>query len=98
VARTGTVPGAESHGEPAHAAQQEIEDLLLAYEQLLPAVTTLVGHHFTRTLVKAALDHVEQVGSDEERRAIWDQAGLGELPGDGERVTRSDDPAAAPLA
>jgi 2-hydroxychromene-2-carboxylate isomerase len=48
----------------------------LAYEQLLPAVTTLVGHHFARALVKAALDHVEQIGSDEERRAIWIQAGL----------------------
>ncbi len=54
----------------------EIEDLLLAYEQLLPAVTTLVGHHFTRALVKAALDHVEQIGSDEERRAVWSQAGF----------------------
>ena len=56
--------------------RSEIEDLLLAYEQLLPAVTTLVGHHFTRALVKAALDHVEQVGSDDERRAVWSQAGF----------------------
>ncbi len=44
-----------------------------AYAELLPAVNTLVGHHFTRTLVKVALDHVEQVGSDEERRAVWDR-------------------------
>jgi len=36
-------------------------------------VTTLVGHHFTRTLVRVALDHVEQVGSDEERRAVWER-------------------------
>ena len=35
-------------------------------------MNTLVGHHFTRTLVKVALDHVEQVGSDEERRAVWE--------------------------
>ncbi len=37
--------------------------LLQAYAELLPAVNTLVGHHFTRTLVQVALDHVEQVGS-----------------------------------
>ena len=44
-----------------------------AYAELLPAVNTLVGHHFTRTLVKVALDHVEHVGSAEERRAVWDR-------------------------
>ncbi len=48
----------------------EVDRLLQAYAELLPAVTTLVAHHFTRTLVKAALDHVEQVGSAAERRAI----------------------------
>jgi hypothetical protein len=36
-------------------------------------VNTLVGHHFTRTLVKVALDHVERVGSDAERRAVRDR-------------------------
>jgi hypothetical protein len=44
-----------------------------------------VEHHFTRALVKAALDHVEQVASDEERRAIWDQIGRdGDGDGDGD--------------
>jgi DNA-binding transcriptional MerR regulator len=63
----------------------EIARLLQAYEELLPAVTSLVGHHFTRALAKAALEHVEQVGSDEERRAIWDQAELaGHRPGPAE--------------
>ena len=53
-----------------------VDQLLRAYEELLPAVTTLVGHHFTRALMKAALDHVEQVATDEERRAIWDQISI----------------------
>jgi DNA-binding transcriptional MerR regulator len=52
-----------------------IDRLLQAYAELLPAVNDLVGHHFTRTLVKSALDHVEQVGSAAERQAIWDQVG-----------------------
>jgi DNA-binding transcriptional MerR regulator len=59
-------PGNEPH----------IDRLLQAYAELLPAVNTLVGHHFTRTLISVALDHVDQVGSDAERRAIGDQAGV----------------------
>ncbi len=73
-------PGAPVDG--GHAP--DVDRLLHAYSELLPAVNTLVGHHFTRTLVKAALDHVEQVGSVEERRAIWDQVevdGSGAGPG-----------------
>jgi DNA-binding transcriptional MerR regulator len=61
-----TGPGDEPH----------IERLLQAYAELLPAVNTLVGHHFTRTLIRVALDHVDQVGSDAERRAIGDRAGI----------------------
>jgi DNA-binding transcriptional MerR regulator len=60
-----------------------IDELLRAYEELLPAVTTLVGHHFTRALVKAALDHVEQVASDEERLAIHQQIGMDDEEGVG---------------
>jgi DNA-binding transcriptional MerR regulator len=60
---------------PDPGSVPEIDRLLRAYDELLPAVTTLVEHHFTRALVKAALDHVEQVGSEEERSAIWDQIG-----------------------
>ncbi len=59
----------------AAAETEAIDQLLRAYDELLPAVTTLVGHHFTRALMKAALDHVEQVASAEERRAIWEQIG-----------------------
>lgn len=49
------------------------DELVEAFTALLPAVTTLVGHHFTRTLLRAALDHIDQVGSDLERKAVWDQ-------------------------
>jgi DNA-binding transcriptional MerR regulator len=64
-----------SSGE-AGPGSPDIDELLRAYEELLPAVTTLVGHHFTRALVKAALDHVEQVASDEELSAIRQQIGV----------------------
>ena len=48
--------------------------LVEAYAQLLPAVTTLVGHHFTRTLLKVALDHIEQVGTPVELQAVRSQS------------------------
>jgi DNA-binding transcriptional MerR regulator len=54
-------------------SEGDVDQLLRAYSELLPAVDALVGHHFTRTLVKVALDHVEQAGSAEEQRAIWEQ-------------------------
>jgi DNA-binding transcriptional MerR regulator len=52
------------------ATGPDVDRLLQAYAELLPAVNTLVGHHFTRTLIKVALDHVDEVGSLEERRAV----------------------------
>ena len=64
-------------GDPA------VDGLLQAYADLLPAVNTLVGHHFARTLVKVALDHVEREGSDEEREAVRDRIrtdGSGDAP------------------
>ncbi len=66
--------GGEGDGGPGD--EPHIERLLQAYAELLPAVNTLVGHHFTRTLISAALDHVEQVGSEAERRAIGHEAGV----------------------
>src|SRR5665213_96461 len=60
----GTGPLAGGTGDPA------VDGLLQAYAELLPAVNTLVGHHFTRTLVRVALDHVEREGSEEEREAV----------------------------
>ena len=81
-------PGAPIGDEP------HFERLLQASAELLPAVNTLVGHHFTRTLISVALDHVEQVGSDAERRAIGDQAGVDMTgPPDG-----ASGPAAEPAA
>jgi hypothetical protein len=60
--------------------EPHIDRLLQAYSELLPAVNTLVGHHFTRTLLAAALDHVEQIGSDAERRAIADRSAADAAP------------------
>ena len=67
-------PSAGRTGDPS------VDGLLQAYAELLPAVNTLVGHHFTRTLVRVALDHVEQVGSPEEREAVWDRIRADEGP------------------
>ena len=53
----------------------DVDRLVQAYGELLPAVNTLVANHFTRTLVNAALDHVDQVGSAAERHAVRAQIG-----------------------
>jgi DNA-binding transcriptional MerR regulator len=68
----------------------DIGRLVQAYSELLPAVNTLVANHFTRTLVNAALDHVDRVGSAAERRAVWDQ--IGAAPADAVSRTPADDP------
>jgi hypothetical protein len=81
--RRGSVPDALARPNEAGATSSPDssgvtsadDGLLQAYASLLPAVNTLVGHHFARTLVKVALDHVEQAGSEEERQAVWDRIG-----------------------
>jgi DNA-binding transcriptional MerR regulator len=73
--RRGQTPDADEPHPVGPGDEPHIERLLQAYSELLPAVNTLVGHHFTRTLIRVALDHVDQVGSDAERRAIGDRAG-----------------------
>jgi DNA-binding transcriptional MerR regulator len=70
--RTGLRPDALTTRGPV-GDDPAVEGLLQAYAELLPAVNTLVGHHFTRTLVRVALDHVEQEGSDREREAVWER-------------------------
>jgi DNA-binding transcriptional MerR regulator len=60
----------------SEATADDTTRLVEAFMALLPAVTTLVEHHFTRTLLKAAFDHIEQVGSDVERQAVWEQVNL----------------------
>ncbi|HEY7916225.1 MAG TPA: MerR family transcriptional regulator [Acidimicrobiales bacterium] len=88
-------PIGPEHPSPQDGAEEPgIDRLLQAYSELLPAVNDLVGHHFTRALVKAALDHVEQVGSDAERQAVWDRVGS-DAPT--EPASR-DDHAAVPLS
>jgi DNA-binding transcriptional MerR regulator len=75
VART-AVDMFSTHVRGKLRASEEADDttrLVEAFMELLPAVTTLVEHHFTRTLLKAAFDHIEQVGSDVERQAVWEQ-------------------------
>ena len=87
--RHGARPDALAHppgGLPAGATgNPAVDGLVRAYAELLPAVNTLVGHHFTRTLVKVALEHVERVGSDEERQAVW-----GHLESEGDDAVRTD--------
>ena len=86
-------PPAEADKGPDGAADEpHIERLLQAYSELLPAVNTLVGHHFTRTLLAAALDHVEQIGSDAERKAIADRSAV---DAGGTRPARVDLPSTA---
>lgn len=62
-----------SSGQEQDSADEGTQ-LVKAFTELLPAVNTLVGHHFTRTLLKAAFDHIEQVGTDLERKAVWAEA------------------------
>jgi DNA-binding transcriptional MerR regulator len=46
------------------------ERLVAAFQRLLPATSALVAHHFTRTLLAVAQDHIEQVGEPAELRAV----------------------------
>ncbi len=73
--RRGRSPKSGQHSSAATSGEPDVEGLLQAYAELLPAVNALVGHHFTRTLVKTALDHVERVGSPAERRAVHHRIG-----------------------
>jgi len=44
--------------------------LVLAFQRMLPATTTLISRHFTRTLLAAALDHIDKVGDPAELQAV----------------------------
>jgi DNA-binding transcriptional MerR regulator len=46
------------------------EQMVVAFGELLPAVTQLVSHHFRRVLLETADAHIERVGDDEEVRAV----------------------------
>jgi DNA-binding transcriptional MerR regulator len=51
------------------------EQLVAAFEHLLPATLAIVGHHFRRTLLAVAQEHIERVGNDDERQAVAARAG-----------------------
>lgn len=57
-------------GTPAATAgdDPDPERLVEAFHALLPAATTLVGHHFTRVLLQQATEHIERFGSPGERQ------------------------------
>jgi len=49
---------------------EKAEQLVDAFRVLLPAVTTLVAHHFRRVLLEVAQEHLESVGEDVELAAV----------------------------
>jgi DNA-binding transcriptional MerR regulator len=51
--------------------EDEAADRLVeAFRTLLPATATVVSHHFTRTLLAVATEHIEQVGGPAELAAV----------------------------
>lgn len=55
--------------DTAGSEGQAAEQMVVAFAELLPAVTQLVSHHFRRVLLETAETHIERVGDDEEVRA-----------------------------
>lgn len=49
----------------ASGRERDLEEVVAAFHRLLPAVTTLVAHHFQRTLVARALRRLEERGDRE---------------------------------
>ena len=50
------------------------ERLVQVFATLLPATTTLVAHHFERTLLAVAQEHIDRVGGEAELAAVQSQA------------------------
>jgi DNA-binding transcriptional MerR regulator len=48
---------------------EKAEKLVEAFRTMLPTITTIVAHHFRRTLLAVAQEHLEQVGNESERAA-----------------------------
>ncbi len=46
------------------------ERLVAAFEAVLPATLTIVSHHFRRTLLAVAEEHIEAVGTEGERQLV----------------------------
>ncbi|MFM7061181.1 MAG: MerR family transcriptional regulator [Actinomycetes bacterium] len=55
-------------------ADARAEQLVDAFRVLLPAVTALVAHHFRRTLLQVAQEHLEAVGEPAELAAAGEEA------------------------
>jgi DNA-binding transcriptional MerR regulator len=55
------------HGLPDEEAAAR---LVAAFEDVLPATLTIVAHHFRRTLLAVAQEHIERVGNDDERTVV----------------------------
>jgi DNA-binding transcriptional MerR regulator len=55
-------------------ADARAERLVDAFRVLLPAVTALVAHHFRRTLLQVAQEHLEAVGEPAELAAAGEEA------------------------
>ena len=52
--------------DPTDAAHQLVE----AFRGILPATVAVVGHHFERTLLAVAAEHIDKVGGPDELAAI----------------------------
>lgn len=55
-------------------AEARAERLVDAFRVLLPAVTALVSHHFRRTLLQVAQEHLEAVGEPAELAAAGEES------------------------
>ncbi len=60
-------------------AERPEREVVASFERLLPAVTALVAHHFSRTLVAVALARLEERGESEALRAALGATRSGRL-------------------
>ena len=56
------------------ATRRAADQMVTAFRELLPAVTTLVSHHFRRVLLEVAEAHIGRVGGDAEVEATRAEA------------------------
>ncbi len=64
-----TSTSASRSATPPARTAEAADQMVVAFGELLPAVTQLVSHHFRRVLLETAEAHIERVGDDEEVRA-----------------------------
>lgn len=57
--------------------EEAAEKLVEAFRKMLPATTSLVGHHFERVLLAEAQARIEAEGSEHEIEAVQAEAGWG---------------------